>query len=456
VINAYRLSESERKYVLDLYRLITDADFDINYLFSGYKDGSLLINDYVPGPGFDSTKRPWYLEALKTPNKATEGIAYTDYNTKEWLLSVSRALINSEGEIVGVVSIDCKIDKILDLIKQTYEKYRSSLTYILKTDGTIIIYHDTSMLGNSYNKLTGQELDLGEEGDIAYEIDGVSKIGYYKKLDRINWIVVTVVDRNEIVIPIVKLILVIMLSLSCLSVIIWWIARQWLNANIVYPIQMLRQEIVQIVDGSPHLSGLPDYPENDIGFIAQEIKKLTKDELMKKARDMEELNQMFQLMAQTDYLTGLNNRRKMTELLETEFQRSYRYGGTFSVIILDIDSFKKINDTYGHAIGDRVIVDVANIIKEEIRESDFCGRWGGEEFIILCPNTNREQAYKMMERVRKAIAGYSFKYDNIDISVTISAGIGEYETGKSLTEVLAEADTNLYKAKQQGKNMTIK
>jgi len=159
-------------------------------------------------------------------------------------------------------------------------------------------------------------------------------------------------------------------------------------------------------------------------------------------------------LAERDFLTGLYNRKKFNELLNREIDRSLRYNHTFSLAMIDIDHFKEVNDKHGHKVGDKVLVEFADVIKENLRVSDIYARWGGEEFIVLMPETKIEQALKVAERLRKAVENYSFS----DISkLTISIGVVQKPPLEmKIDEVIIRADNALYKAKNNGRNRVEK
>lgn len=152
----------------------------------------------------------------------------------------------------------------------------------------------------------------------------------------------------------------------------------------------------------------------------------------------------------TDQLTKLYNRLKIDESIENEIQRVKRYAHPLSVIILDIDYFKQVNDTYGHDIGDRTLKSIANIIQNCIRKIDIAGRWGGEEFIIIAPETNTENAQNLAEKIRSKIESYNF--DTIG-SKTASFGVASFLDNEDTSESLIKrADEALYDAKKYGRN----
>ncbi|MGM0548978.1 MAG: GGDEF domain-containing protein, partial [Bacillota bacterium] len=160
-------------------------------------------------------------------------------------------------------------------------------------------------------------------------------------------------------------------------------------------------------------------------------------------------NHKLRLLAHNDELTEINNRRHLTNVLTKEFNRHQRYNSSFAFIIFDIDYFKNVNDNYGHDEGDRILKELSELIKNNIRQSDHFGRWGGEEFVLLAPETELKAAYKLAEKLRKAIAAYNFiQAENI----TASFGIAVIENEENIEELIKRADNALYRAKAKGRN----
>ena len=160
-----------------------------------------------------------------------------------------------------------------------------------------------------------------------------------------------------------------------------------------------------------------------------------------------------------DGLTGLYNRRYIMELFKIEFNKTGRYNTALSIVMIDIDDFKKINDSYGHLSGDMVLKSLSNIIKSNLRNFDLPGRYGGEEFILILPETSKDKGKIVAERIRKQVEDYTFKTISGEaISITISLGIsglGDLTEIKSEMELIKIADSRLYQAKKEGKNKAI-
>lgn len=157
-------------------------------------------------------------------------------------------------------------------------------------------------------------------------------------------------------------------------------------------------------------------------------------------------------IATTDSLTGLFTRRHIIALTEKELARHQRRPSNLTLMLMDIDHFKQINDQYGHEFGDRVLDAVSHLLKNSMREQDFIGRWGGEEFLAVLPDTDLEQAIESAERIRKAIQALEIEGGAKRVSVTLSIGITQYRAEEVLSTAIARADNALYKGKSAGRN----
>lgn len=184
---------------------------------------------------------------------------------------------------------------------------------------------------------------------------------------------------------------------------------------------------------------------DDLKF-ALASEKILMDELDRKNKELIELSI-------TDGLTGMYNHRFLQERFDYEFKRIRRYGGLLSCILIDIDHFKVVNDTYGHQIGDMVLCQIAAIMKNNSREIDICGRYGGEEFMIIT-NLQIENAIKYATKLHAAIDNHVFECGHNKIHITVSIGIAEYNSDiKNKQELIERADTAMYKAKMDGRNL---
>ena len=159
--------------------------------------------------------------------------------------------------------------------------------------------------------------------------------------------------------------------------------------------------------------------------------------------------------SETDSLTGLFNRRTMMKKIENEAMRFKRNQKSFSLLFADIDFFKKINDTYGHAAGDEVLISISNVLNTEKREVDQVARWGGEEFLILLPETNLEGAVLHGNIIRELISAKPIIHEGQEIHITMSFGVSEHSEDANVEKTIDKADQRLYLAKNSGRNKVV-
>jgi diguanylate cyclase (GGDEF)-like protein/PAS domain S-box-containing protein len=193
------------------------------------------------------------------------------------------------------------------------------------------------------------------------------------------------------------------------------------------------------------VSPLFDRSSTITGYVAVRYDISTQKELEKTLQKLVEATKR----SHTDSLTGMINRLRINELLQMEIDRVERYGGDLCVALMDIDKFKNINDTYGHLVGDRVLIMMAKILTQKTRKTDLAGRWGGEEFLIVLTNTPLDGAVKKLETVRHLIETEDF--ESIP-KVTASFGVASYQSQDTLESLVGRADVALYFAKENGRN----
>lgn len=168
---------------------------------------------------------------------------------------------------------------------------------------------------------------------------------------------------------------------------------------------------------------------------------------------LRETNQHLSYISRTDGLTHLFNRAHWETCLKEVFDSCKVTGEPASLVMFDIDHFKKVNDTYGHGVGDDVIREVSSLLRRSSRKTDYCGRYGGEEFTALLPGTTEDQAYYFAERLRKKVESTLVKSGNVDVKFTISLGVCEFRPEfNDYLEWLTETDKSLYESKQNGRN----
>lgn len=192
-------------------------------------------------------------------------------------------------------------------------------------------------------------------------------------------------------------------------------------------------------------------------FISTSRRKLheSNDRLASAMREVEAAMLIIQDQAIRDELTGLHNRRFLLAAINGELQRAARSNEPFCVLLLDIDHFKRVNDTYGHHGGDQVLKLMSEIVSAQLRTIDCFGRYGGEEFILLMPQTPQQGALVLAERVRHSVEQANFDIVEVGVKITVSIGVAEFFDGESVEQLIARADLGLYSAKDGGRNRVV-
>ncbi len=227
------------------------------------------------------------------------------------------------------------------------------------------------------------------------------------------------------------------IGVSALSVILYF-TSSYFRINI--GLYAMSEKAVDIISGLSFISTIS---------IASFLFYIHALSLARKSSELEYL-------ANTDSLTKSANRRKFFTQAELEFDLASKYGYSFTLIIMDIDHFKKINDTYGHSVGDQVLVDFADKVRKTIRSGDVFGRHGGEEFGIIIRKTNRETALEIGEKLRKSIETMRFEADGKTFGITVSIGAVQFsEVYETFDQMMIACDEALYQAKETGRNRVV-
>lgn len=247
-----------------------------------------------------------------------------------------------------------------------------------------------------------------------------------------------------------------------------WVKRKikaaFLLKNAAYSTWEQRNYLMRFKNYSP-ITGSADFMYQNITFvpfvsadkIVRQVGIIIYDvtDIAVSKIDLENANSKLQHLSRTDRLTGLNNRGYWEECLVKEYKRASRSKHIHSLIMFDIDHFKKVNDTYGHQAGDEVIRMTSKKLLDNLRETDIAGRYGGEEFCVILPETNAKGAFVFAERLRKAIESSPVTYEDMVIKYTISLGICELgDFVKGHMNWLESADKALYESKESGRNKT--
>lgn len=217
----------------------------------------------------------------------------------------------------------------------------------------------------------------------------------------------------------------------------------------------LKQALHQRVDAiRSHMQEFRDAEERRIEVAEKQVEQLT-NRLQSAHKESDKLRQRIKQerdLAMIDPLTGIPNRFAYNERLAQEVARWKRYHNPLVLSVWDVDNFKRINDNYGHQAGDKVLTVIAKLLQDKVRETDFAARFGGEEFVLLLPETDMEKASVVAEHIRKSVEACEFHYRGNRVPITISCGLSQFREGDTTEQVFARADAALYKAKENGRN----
>ncbi|MDY6331583.1 MAG: diguanylate cyclase [Fibrobacter sp.] len=257
------------------------------------------------------------------------------------------------------------------------------------------------------------------------------------------------------------------------SIIAILLVSLWQILIVCKPLNNLIDHITQITEGNLNIGEFKAKSSQDeIGRLAKVFnqmhatikrqieelnahRELLEKEVKERTYELEQANKKLDLISRTDELTQLPNRRDMHKTIEKEVERANRFKKAFSIIFIDIDHFKDVNDTYGHATGDAVLKSVASTIRSLLRKYDVLARYGGEEFLTLLPETELKDAAHVAERFRKQIENQTIFFGGQEIKVTITLGVAQFDSSQGAEKCIQLADKALYEGKEHGRNKVI-
>jgi len=377
--------------------------FDINELdIVGENLLSLLPRDRIK-------RMKGILASLNRENpRVTVEYEHEQNGEKRWQFWNIQALFDSQGEIM---EYQCLGEDISGLKRVEQELYRQKihLQSILDSQDSMVIEIDSSrdmhLANNRFLNFFGCEsLEVFNENFPDLSSLMVSKEGYLPETSGLNWLdyVFTTPDRQHLVI----------------------FKPEEAGGEKIFSVTVKKLSV-------------------DVDRFVVTFSDVT---------ELQEKSRLFENRATYDILTNIYNRRKFEEMLSHTFELSLRYNNSLSVIFFDIDRFKVVNDTYGHQAGDYVLQKLAEIVKSNIRKIDIFARWGGEEFILLLPQTDIRHALTIAEKFRLMIQDYDFR----DIGhITCSFGVTSYREGDTKDRIIQRVDNAMYKAKQTGRNCVV-
>ena len=400
-------------------------------------------------------------DAAREALSATERVAVVELDSGTWGLAVASGLKSSGREFVAVVSLA----RLVPLFEVELPS-DDALIALVDGEGRVLARAGRSPGAAPLDRIAAQGLhSRGALREI--ELAGQHVIGASQPITLLGWHVVIITPFESAyasVLSVVKRVFLIDLGI----ILAFSFLAYFVTARVVRPIGQLCEAVRRVVEGHAELE-IPEVASRDeIGLLTrtfndmiqaqrsqrsqiEDANRILKDRNYKLELANEQLNQL----SITDGLTKLHNHRYFQDQLTREIRRVERSEEPLTILLLDIDDFKRLNDQHGHAAGDDVLARIAQILHGAVRGSDLCARYGGEEFVVLAPGTDTSGAYLLAEKIRTAIAESSFIVDDSlrPLRVTVSVGVAAFNGNRK--RFFQKADQALYRAKADGKNCVV-
>jgi diguanylate cyclase (GGDEF)-like protein len=361
------------------------------------------------------------------------------------LMTVAVPIMAANRTFIGALVTNVTYRPVLTILL-VFAPGDSGNLYVISPSGATIVSlraDDRPIAERLLPSATTELLFESEGHPVSYtDREGTEVIGTLKRVQRLDWGVVAEITGEEAYAQVVTLRDLTALLLMGILVVVGFIAYR-LGLLIVAPLDRLTTGAAEVAAGDFAV----DLPvgKGEAGYLTQVFNDMV-------ARLREGRQQLEHLLV-TDPLTGLSNRRHLMETLEIETRRAKRSTSPFTILMVDVDHFKKFNDEHGHVAGDEALKAVARVLKEVMREADHIARYGGEEFLVALPDTNIDGAVMAAERIREKLAQTGMLVQGKSVTLTLSTGIAEFPAdGKSPEPLIAAADAALYQAKRGGRD----
>ncbi len=392
--------------------------------------------------------------------QAVIGDAYFDENLKTRVIFIADPILTPDGKAIGMLGAKLSLstfDRVL-----TYTQTDTRETYIVNKQGKILasahLFSAPSReVDLDHAKVTKLYNHKGQPTTYA-SYAGQTVIGTLKVVPSLGWGVVAEMDKAKAFSPIETLQRMTLILVGCLLVGIG-LCAYILGATIVSPLRRLTHGADQVAAGNLAVA-LPVKTHSEVGYLTQVFNHMvdrlrrSREELDNVNTELQEKNNKLHQLAITDELTGLFNRKHLMETLNAEVTRSKRNEHSFGLLVIDIDHFKLVNDTFGHQKGDEVLRLLGGIFQDTVRSCDYVARYGGEEFIAMLPEVGAAGAREVAERIRARVARESINRKGDRITVSIGMAVFA-EHGDSPELLFQQADQALYAAKASGRNRVV-
>lgn len=417
-----------------------------------------LTSSKIEDNTYDPRKRPWYEYAILNENTIkTPPYKYSHINNVG--ISYARDVKKSKN----VVAIDVLTHDFTTLYKKHINQDFINVV-IFQEDGLVL---SSSSKNNSlFEEFFEKNKNINDYKELkVVNINNKEYIVKIVQLDTLNKqeYIVIFADYEKITQPYLSQIFKLLLTFIITAFLMFPIMI-YLSGIIIKPIYNLVKQSIKIKNRKYNKISQIETPILEIALLSASFENMAQsiisyqnsleDKVKQRTEELLAKNEELLKLSITDNLTKLYNRGQLDKSLQDEINRSQRYNTNFSIILLDIDYFKKVNDNFGHQIGDEVLIESAQVLSKNIRNVDILGRWGGEEFLIICPETKIEDVIKVASHIKEAIKLHKFStYPN---TITISLGVATFSKHiKNVDDIILNADKALYQAKEEGRDKVI-
>jgi diguanylate cyclase (GGDEF)-like protein len=390
------------------------------------------------------------------------GPDYWDPSLDRRVITLAEVIKSSDNRPLGILAVKIDLASIHEILKQ---KTVGSVDEIYITDsrGRLIVSSRVNLEASPAPRVAADLPAAADRPAAPDEYVNFRKhpvVGIAARIPATELTAVAEMDKAGAYADIMRLrtitvvlVFILLLTMGALAYV--------LGQTIAGPLNQLSSEAGRVAAGDLNVD-IPVRGTSEISYLTQVFNHMVsslqrgRKEIAQAHEALMEKNRQLHELSITDGLTGLFNRKHLMDLFDMERTRNIRYHVPFSVLIADIDHFKRINDTYGHLAGDAVLRRIADTLNHVVRECDHVGRYGGEEFLIILPNSDAAGAMEVAQRVRQQVSQVRFYNDGKEISLTISVGVAQCtEADDSAEAVLGRADDALYRAKANGRNQVI-
>ena len=395
--------------------------------------------------------------------KPVIGPPYRDPALKRRVITLAEEIKSSNNRRLGILATKIDLGSLYEIFKRRVAEGADEL-YLTNAKGEIIVTSSSFLGGTDRSAFAagvlGTDAGFPENPTEYTSHHGHQVVGFGVRIPNTDWSVVAEIKKADAYAEIVRMGELTALIVGLL-VMAMGLFAYLLGHSIVKPLQRLSSEAGKVASGNLQVD-VPVQGNSEVSYLTQVFNHMVdslrrgQEEISQAHDALIEKNRELHQLSITDSLTGIFNRKHVMDLFEMEFIRTQRYGTPFSVLIADLDHFKAVNDTYGHLAGDSVLRRIANAMAESVRACDHVGRYGGEEFVVVLPNTEIEGAMEMAERIRQTIRLVKFNSDGEEFSMTLSMGVAVCRNDDTGVEaILKRADDALYQAKANGRNQVI-